>query len=81
MIIFAINFGFFSFSYLESSDFYFRTDNLLFINIPLSIYFLFFIVKYNFLFNVVERIFVFIQDGIIIAISNIYIIDDDVITQ
>lgn len=42
-------------------------------NVFIGLYALFYIIKYKFTFKVVERIFMFIQDGLIIAILNIFI--------
>ncbi len=44
------------------------------LNIPLVLYLLFFMATYNFLFRVVERIAVFLQDAIIITCYNIFAI-------
>lgn len=42
-------------------------------NVFIGLYVLFYVIKYKFTFKVVERIFVIVQDGLIIAILNIMV--------
>lgn len=42
-------------------------------NVFIGLYALFYIIKYKFTFKVVERIFMFVQDALIIAVLNIFI--------